>query len=135
MVELATCVKCCKRPSSYVYAMTLTDSSSFLQLDSDTVLVEQTRQVLTAMMTGVSARDRVYMTKLNPGFGTFSCINDQTDGRGECSDRPCWEVMPYPVFYSYSSLELICTTCHSKPRCKAQLKVKTGYLIHHSLMI
>src|SRR5690606_5244694 len=33
------------------YAMTLTGSSSFPQLDSDTVLVEQTRQVLTAMMT------------------------------------------------------------------------------------
>lgn len=42
------------------YAMTLTGSSSFPQLDSDTVLVEQTRQVLTAMTTGVSARDRVY---------------------------------------------------------------------------
>nr|WP_254202573.1 MULTISPECIES: type VI secretion system membrane subunit TssM [unclassified Acinetobacter] len=42
------------------YAMTQTDSSAFPQLDSDTVLVEQTRQVLTAMTTGVSARDRVY---------------------------------------------------------------------------
>jgi type VI secretion system protein ImpL len=42
------------------YAMTMTGSSLFPQLDSDTVLVEQTRQVLTAMTTGVSARDRVY---------------------------------------------------------------------------
>lgn len=42
------------------YAMTLTGSSSFPLLNPDTVLVEQTRQVLSALTTGVSARDRVY---------------------------------------------------------------------------
>lgn len=40
--------------------MTLTGSSSFPLLNPDTVLVEQTRQVLSALTTGVSARDRVY---------------------------------------------------------------------------
>lgn len=42
------------------YTMTLTDSSLFPQLDSDPALVEQTRQVLIGITTGISARDRVY---------------------------------------------------------------------------
>ncbi|WP_432209867.1 ImcF-related family protein, partial [Acinetobacter variabilis] len=42
------------------YAMTLTNHQHFPQLNSDAVLVEQSRQILTAITTGVSARDRVY---------------------------------------------------------------------------
>ena len=42
------------------YAMTLTHRSYFPQLNSDAMLVEQSRQILTAVTTGVSARDRVY---------------------------------------------------------------------------
>ena len=42
------------------YVMTLTNRQHFPQLDSDAVLVEQSRQILTAITTGVSARDRVY---------------------------------------------------------------------------
>ena len=42
------------------YAITLSGRNSFPQLNSDAVLVDQTRQILTAITTGVSARDRVY---------------------------------------------------------------------------
>src|SRR5690606_39385285 len=42
------------------YAMTLTHRSYFPQLNSDAMLVEQSRQILTAVTTGVSAQDRVY---------------------------------------------------------------------------
>ncbi len=42
------------------YAITLAGHNSFPQLNSDAVLVDQTRQILTTITTGVSARDRVY---------------------------------------------------------------------------
>lgn len=42
------------------YAITLSGRNSFPQLKSDAVLVDQTRQILTAITTGISARDRVY---------------------------------------------------------------------------
>jgi type VI secretion system protein ImpL len=42
------------------YAITLSGRNSFPQLNSDAVLVDQTRQILTAITTGISARDRVY---------------------------------------------------------------------------
>ena len=42
------------------YAITLSGHNGFPQMNSDAVLVDQTRQILTAINTGVSARDRVY---------------------------------------------------------------------------
>jgi type VI secretion system protein ImpL len=42
------------------YAMTLANDPLFPRLESDANLVDQTRQILTAITTGIPARDRVY---------------------------------------------------------------------------
>lgn len=42
------------------YAMTLANDQKFPKLDSDSQLVDQSRQVLLAVMKGMPARDRVY---------------------------------------------------------------------------
>ncbi len=42
------------------YAMTLATDPLFPRMDSDTQLVDQTRQFLMSVSTGIPARDRVY---------------------------------------------------------------------------
>ncbi len=84
------------------YAMTLTDSSSFPQLDSDTVLVEQTRQVLTAMMTGVSARDRVYNKIKMRALVRFPALTIK-QMVGENAQTTMLGSYALPGFYSYQA--------------------------------
>lgn len=84
------------------YAMTLTDSSSFPQLDSDTILVEQTRQVLTAMMTGVSARDRVYNKIKMRALVRFPALTIK-QMVGENAQTTMLGSYALPGFYSYQA--------------------------------
>jgi len=84
------------------YAMTMTGSSLFPQLDSDTVLVEQTRQVLTAMMTGVSARDRVYNKIKMRALVRFPALTIK-QMVGENAQTTMLGSYALPGFYSYQA--------------------------------
>jgi type VI secretion system protein ImpL len=85
------------------YAMTLTSHQNFPQLDSDALLVEQSRQILTAIATGVSARDRVYNEIKMRASVRFPALTLQQILGDEIPQSAMLGSYAVPGFYSYQA--------------------------------
>ncbi|CAM4326267.1 type VI secretion system membrane subunit TssM [Acinetobacter pragensis] len=84
------------------YAMTLANDPKFPQLESDANLVDQTRQILLAVTTGIPARDRVYNEIKMRGSVRFPAITVK-QMVGEASQNSMLGSYALPGIFSYQA--------------------------------
>jgi type VI secretion system protein ImpL len=84
------------------YAMTLANDPKFPRLESDANLVEQTRQILTSISTGIPARDRVYNDIKMRGSVRFPALTIKQIV-GESSQNSMLGSYALPGIFSYQA--------------------------------
>ncbi|MGE8542591.1 MAG: type VI secretion system membrane subunit TssM, partial [Acinetobacter sp.] len=84
------------------YAMTLANDPMFPRLDSDANLVDQTRQILTSISTGIPARDRVYNEIKMRGSVRFHALTIKQIV-GESSQNSILGSYALPGIFSYQA--------------------------------